>query len=145
MSDSTNTADLPSAQSVAVNELDLAALNLDAALIDLKTLDPKKHYRWVRRDEDRFSSMRARGWQVTKRDSKVKTRYDLTSDDGTGTIIHGDRILMEISKEEYEKRQMAKANLHQSRLKSHVEEVWAQGRQKGVQMVGRQSNEPREG
>lgn len=107
----------------------------ESALLDPESLDPDMHYRFFNTSPSRIARARALGYRVVKREDGVRTLYDQEDDDATGTIVHGDRVLMMISKEKYDNRRRRKSQLATERLAGPARRFRSQAKQAGVRVA----------
>lgn len=112
----------------------------DPQLLDLdpSTLNPNRHYRWVRSRGDEahmaVTKHKLRGYSVEKAEGGVKTlaEQEKRPDD---VIAIGDLILMSCPKDVHEKRQAEKKARREALIASTSAETEAMAKEKGVELI----------
>lgn len=107
--------------------------------LDPQTLDPNKHYRWVRSrgDESHMSvtKHKLRGYQVEKKtEGGVKTLAE-QEPRPDNVIAIGDLILMSCPKDVHERRQNEKRARREALISSTTAETEAMAKAKGVELI----------
>lgn len=108
----------------------------ESALLDADSLDPEMHYRFFHTSQTRIARARSLGYRtVDKVRDGVKTLWDQEDDDSTGTIVHGDRILMMIPKDKYDSSRRRKSNLAKERLSGPARSFRSKAKRAGVRIA----------
>lgn len=110
----------------------------DATFLELEddTMDPERHYRWVRADSNNSSVVRHKvlGYQLETKEGEVKTKA--TPDDrGDSAIAIGDLVLMSCPKEVYEDRQRRNFSRREEILASTAAETKQRAKEKGIKLI----------
>lgn len=110
----------------------------DVELLDLveESLDPNRHYRWVRIDQHNSSVVRHRmkGYVAETATGGVETRAE-TDKRGDGHIVVGDVMLMSCPKDLYEERQANRFARQEATLASTAAETKQMAKEKGIKLV----------
>lgn len=72
--------------------------------LDESTLDPNKHYRWVRADPLRIGRARMKGYTIVEKDTGVMTMAQYIDPTTDGSIRIMDTILMACDQQEWLRR-----------------------------------------
>lgn len=90
----------------------------DLLSLDMTTIDPSLHYRWVQNSKMRIARHRLLGYRTVLRKSGVKLSSDVDDDQGDDTIIVGDMILMACDKNKFDRRKRGEEMQATTRLSS---------------------------
>src|SRR5262245_836636 len=112
---------------------------IESAVVDPRTKDPTKHYRFFHTSDNRIARAKALGYKPVMREDGVKLLTDQDEDDGTGTIVHGDRVLFSVPKEKYEQRRMRRKRLAQARLRGPADRFREKADRAGVDVAAQSS------
>lgn len=100
------------------------------------TMDPERHYRWVRTDANNSSVTRHKvlGYELETKEGDVKTKA--TPDNrGDSAITIGDLVLMSCPKEVYDDRVRRKFTMREEILNSTAAETERRAKEKGVKIL----------
>lgn len=84
--------------------------------LDESTMDPSKHYRWVREAPLAVGKAKMKNYVLVHRDDGVKTMAGYSDDSGDGIMRIGDVILMCCPLEEWRTRKREQLHFANSRL-----------------------------
>ncbi len=110
----------------------------DATFLELEdeTMDPEKHYRWVRADANNSSVVRHKvlGYELETKEGDVKTKA--TPDNrGDSAIAIGDLVLMSCPKDVFEARQKRNFARREEILASTTAETERRAKEKGITLI----------
>lgn len=112
--------------------------HLDATFLQLdeRTLDPARHYRWVRADAHNNSVVqhKLKGYRLEEKGKGVET---LATPDSRGdsVIAIGDVILMSCPKEDFERRMRESYHRREGILASTTAETERMAEEKGIKLI----------
>ena len=110
----------------------------DAAFLELddESLDPSRHYRWVRADKNNSSVVRHRllGYELETTGGTVRTTATPDSR-GDSAIAIGDVVLMSCPVESFEKRQLESFRRREEILVSTSAETEKRAKEKGIVLI----------
>jgi hypothetical protein len=110
----------------------------DASFLELdeETMDPTRHYRWVRRGANDSSIVRHKqlGYELEERGGEVRTKA--TPDNaGDTTIVIGDVVLMSCPVEVYDARVKKQFARREEILASTSAETERRAKEKGIKLI----------
>ncbi len=113
-------------------------------ILDLDTLDPTMHYHFVQRRQRRISAAIRQGYRAVVKEDGVKPLFEgMHEDDGTGTILDGDTVLMMTTRENYDRRSLEKENRRKGRIASADQRFRNLAQRSGVRVADKAvGNEP---
>lgn len=103
---------------VALSDVDTPDDFLDMQRLDPKTVDPNKHYRFVRADDLAMNKARRRGYEVEKLIEGGVRPLVAGPTAGDGAIRFGDTVLMSCPRAKHVSRQRAKVKKTAERIGS---------------------------
>lgn len=107
-----------------------------SSMLEDDTLDPAMHYRFFQVRPGRIAQARAKGYRkVSREEDGVRTLFDHDEDDGTDAIVHGDRVLMQIPKEEFERGRQRVKQLTEGRLTASDSRFREKAKQSGIRVA----------
>lgn len=127
---------LPEVQAQELREVS-TLLELDPA-----TMDPVRHYRWVRSHPLQVGKARMRGYSVEeKREGGVRTLAGFLDETGDSTMRVGDVILMSCDLKEYRKRKRVQLKTAESRLSAPAKQFKRNARRRRVRVIRDEEDE----
>lgn len=104
--------------------------------LDPETMDPIKHYRWVRSHPLQVGKARMRGYAIEeKREGGVRTLAGFLDDTGDSTMRVGDVILMSCDLKEFRKRKRAQVKVSEARLSAPAKQFKRNARRRRVRVI----------
>lgn len=100
-----------------------------------ETLDPTKHYRWVRESPLKIGKAKMRGYEVVHQDDGVQTLAGFIDDAGDGIMRIGDVILMSCPLPGYRARKRAQLKFANARLAAPAKQFKKNARRRRVRIL----------
>lgn len=103
--------------------------------LDQATLDPTRHYRWIRESPLKVGKAKMRGYEVVHQDDGVQTLAGFLDDAGDGIMRIGDVILMSCPLKGYRTRKRAQQKFANARLAAPAKQFKKNARRRQVRIL----------
>lgn len=104
--------------------------------LDPETMDPARHYRWVRSHPLQVGKAKMRGYVVEKKEEGgVQTLAGFLDDTGDGLMRVGDVILMSCEIKGFRKRKRAQLKQSEARLSAPAKQFKRNARRRRVRVI----------
>lgn len=103
--------------------------------LDESTLDPTRHYRWVRRAPLAVGKAKMKGYEVVHAESGVRTLAGFLDDAGDGTMVIGDVLLMSCPVDQWRARKRAQQKFANARLSAPAKQFKKNARRRRVKIL----------